>query len=80
MNATLSSWGQIVIPQEVRERCDLREGDHFIVEDNPSTQSVTLRKVKAPGNWFDVYMQCPGSFKIPRRHHQFYRPKHELAD
>ena len=75
MTATMSSRGQIVIPQEVRERCDLREGDHFIVEDNPSTQMVILRKVKAPEDWFDVYMQCPGSFDLPPRRRQFYRPK-----
>ena len=76
----MSSRGQIVIPQEVRERCDLKEGDHFIVEDNPSTQMVILRKVKPPGEWFDVYMQCPASFDLPPRRRQFYRPKHELAD
>ena len=76
----MSSRGQIVIPHEVRERCDLKEGDHFTVEDNPSTQMVVLRKVKAPGEWFDLYMQCPAPFAIPPRRRQFYRPKHELAD
>ena len=29
MTATLSSRGQIVIPQTVRERCQLSAGDHF---------------------------------------------------
>jgi AbrB family looped-hinge helix DNA binding protein len=72
----MSSRGQIVIPQEVRERCDLKEGDHFVVEDNPSTQIVVLRKVKPPGEWFDVYMECPGTFELPRRRRQLYRPKH----
>lgn len=80
MTATLSSRGQIVIPQEVRERCDLHEGDHFIVEDNPSSQVVVLRKVKPPAQWFDVYMQCPAPFAVPPRHRQYYRRKHELAD
>lgn len=75
----MSSRGQIVIPQEVRERCELREGDHFIVEDNPSTHEVILRKVKPPGDWFDVYMQCPCSFDLPPRRRQFYRPKNGLA-
>lgn len=46
VTATMSSRGQIVIPQEVRERCGLQEGDHFVVEDNPDTQVVILRKVK----------------------------------
>jgi AbrB family looped-hinge helix DNA binding protein len=80
VTATLSTRGQIVIPQEVRERCGLREGDHFTVEDNPSTQMVILKKVKAPGDWFDVYMECPGSFEMPPRRKQFYRGKHGLAD
>lgn len=75
----MSSKGQIVIPQAVRERCELREGDHFIVEDNPATQEVVFRKVKPPGDWFEVYMQCPASFDLPRRRRQFYRPKHALA-
>ena len=80
MTATLSSRGQIVIPQEVRERCALREGDHFLVEDNPETQQVTLRKVQDLENWFEVYMQCPYPFEVPPRRRQFYHPKHELAD
>jgi AbrB family looped-hinge helix DNA binding protein len=80
VTATLSSRGQIVIPQEVRDRCELREGDHFIVEDDPSNQVVTLRKVKPPGDWFDVYMQCPASFDLAQRRRQFPRRRHELAD
>jgi AbrB family looped-hinge helix DNA binding protein len=80
VTATMSSRGQIVIPQEVRERCDLQEGDHFIVEDNPSSQIVILRKIKPQGDWFDVYMQCPSSFDLPPRSRKLYRPKHGLAD
>ena len=80
MTATLSSRGQIVIPQEVRERCGLCEGDHLLVEDNPETQVVVLRKVKDLGSWFDVYMECPGPFDVPVRRRQIYRPKHGLAD
>ena len=75
----MSSRGQIVIPQEVRERCELREGDHFLVEDNPSTQEVILRKIKPAGDWFDVYMQCPAAFNLPPRRKQLYRSKHGLA-
>jgi len=71
----MSSRGQIVIPQEVRERCQLREGDHFAVEENPETQVVTLRKIKDRGNWFDVYMQCPEPFEVPPRRRQYYRRK-----
>ena len=79
MTATMSSRGQIVIPQEVRKRCGLRDGDHFVVEDNPETQVVTLRKVKKGGDWFQVYMECPHSFTLPPRRRQLYRRKHGLA-
>jgi len=75
VTATLSSRGQIVIPQPVRERCGLRAGDHFVVEDQPETQVVTLRKVKNRGDWFSVYMECPHSFEVPPRRRQFYRRK-----
>jgi len=76
----MSSRGQVVIPQPVRERCRLGEGDHFVVEDDPEHQVVTLRKVKDAGHWFDVYMQCPHAFEVPSRRKQFYRFQHELAD
>lgn len=79
MTTTLSSRGQIVIPQSVRERCHLQPGDHFVVEDNPETQVLTLRKVKDGGDWFGIYMECPHSLKLPPRRRQMYRPKHELA-
>lgn len=75
----MSSRGQIVIPQAVRERCGLDEGDHFVVEDDPEHRVVTLRKVNKAGHWFDVYMQCPHPFELPRRRKEFYRRKHGLA-
>jgi AbrB family looped-hinge helix DNA binding protein len=50
----IGSRGQIVIPQGVRDHCELRKGDRFVVEADPETQAVTLRKIKDRGNWFDV--------------------------
>lgn len=79
MTTTLSSRGQIVIPQSVRERCQLQAGDQFVVEDNPETQVLTLRKVKEGGDWFGIYMECPHTLELPSRQRQMYRPKHELA-
>jgi len=75
----MSSRGQIVIPQAVRERCGLGEGDHFLVEDDPERQSVTLHRLKDSGRWFEVYQQCPHPFDVPPRRRQFYRREHELA-
>ena len=80
MIATMSSRGQVVIPQAVRECCQFGEGDHFLVEADPGQQVVTLRKVKAGDNWFAVYMACPHSFDMPPRRKQYNRRKHELAD
>lgn len=80
MTTTMSSRGQVVVPKEVRERCGLREGDHFVVEDNPDTQTVILRKVKQSADWFSVYKECPGSFSVPARQRQFYRRKNGLVD
>ena len=79
MTTTLSSRGQIVIPQSVRERCQLQAGDQFVVEDNPETQVLTLRKVKGGGDCFGIYMECPHSLELTTRQRQMYRPKHELA-
>ncbi len=73
----MSSRGQIVIPQPVRERCRLGEGDHFVVEDDAERQVVTLRKVKDTGRWFEVYMGCPHAFAVPPRRRQLYRGKPE---
>lgn len=78
MIATMSSRGQVVIPQAVRERCQLRTGDHFVVEDNPEAQAITLRKVRESERWFEVYMECPHSLEVPPRRRQYYRRKHEL--
>jgi AbrB family looped-hinge helix DNA binding protein len=65
VTTTLSSRGQIGIPQSVRERCHLQAGDHFVVEDNPETQVLTLRKVKHGGDWFGIYMEFPGTSPAP---------------
>jgi len=50
-----------------------------VVEDDPDRQSVTLRKVKDSGHWFEVYLQCPEPFEVPPRRKQLRRRKNELA-
>jgi hypothetical protein len=29
---------------------------------------------KSSADWFNTYMACPGSFEIPPRNKQFYKP------
>lgn len=42
----LSSKGQIVIPSEIRERLNIKEGNMFIVSDN--NDSICLKKIEVP--------------------------------
>jgi len=74
----MSSKGQVVIPQEVREQCGLREGDHFLIEHSSEDQVISLRKIPSKKPWIEVYLECPGSFVVPKRRRQFYR-KNALA-
>jgi hypothetical protein len=39
-----------------------------------AVDEVTGRSAKLGADWFDVYMDCPHSFKIAPRKKQFYRP------
>lgn len=43
---SLSSRGQVVIPQEVRERMHLQEGEKFIVVGGEDT--ILLKKIETP--------------------------------
>ena len=63
----MSSRGRVVIPHALRVRCRLVAGDHFVVEDKPRRQVITLRKVPDAARWFGVYMQCPYAFDVPKR-------------
>ena len=35
----------------------------------------SIHAAKSDAGWFDTYMSCPHSFKIPPRKKQLYRPK-----
>jgi hypothetical protein len=36
---------------------------------------ITGTAAKMGAGWFDIYMACPHSFKVPPRRKQYYRPK-----
>ena len=58
--ATLTSKGQITIPQEVRQRLGLRQGDQieFVLEDGVTV----VRPVKGEANPFAPYVGALGAF------------------
>jgi len=49
MKTHVSSKGQVVIPQEIRERLHLKEGSELDVE--VEDDRLVLRKAKAPREW-----------------------------
>ena len=58
--ATLTSKGQITIPQEVRQRLGLQQGDQveFVTEDGVTV----VRPVKGEANPFAAYAGALGAF------------------
>ena len=58
--ATLTSKGQITIPQEVRQRLGLRQGDQveFVLEDG----ITVVRPVRGETNPFTAYVGALGAF------------------
>lgn len=59
-SSTLSSKGQVTIPQEIRVRLGLKEGDRveFVVEDG----RTILRPAKRSDNPFEAYVGALGTF------------------
>jgi AbrB family looped-hinge helix DNA binding protein len=49
MKTHVSSRGQVVIPQEIRERLHLKEGSELEVE--VENDHLVLRKTKSAGGW-----------------------------
>ncbi len=58
--ATLTSKGQITIPQEVRQRLGLRQGDQieFVIEDGVTV----VRPIRGETNPFAAYVGALGAF------------------
>lgn len=63
---SISSKGQVVIPQKVRKKLDLREGEKFIVigKDN----MIVLKKIEAPSfEGFDKLIKETQKFAKKKR-------------
>jgi hypothetical protein len=59
------------LPREDFDKLAAWMGQHQADVPGPST--ATAAELSA--DWFDIYMACPHSFKVPPRQKQFYRPK-----
>jgi antitoxin PrlF len=59
-SSTLSSKGQVTIPQEIRRRLGLKEGDRveFVIEDG----RTILRPARHSDNPFEAYVGALGTF------------------
>jgi antitoxin PrlF len=60
LSSTISSKGQVTIPQEIRNRLGLKEGDRveFVIEEG----RTTLRPARRGDNPFEAYVGVLGTF------------------
>lgn len=68
MTTVLSKKGQIVLPNQVRERMQLKPGQDFeVLIDDEDT--ILLRRISRPPNHglVDHLLSCPSSFEVPPR-------------
>ncbi|HEV7403068.1 MAG TPA: AbrB/MazE/SpoVT family DNA-binding domain-containing protein [Chthoniobacteraceae bacterium] len=67
MTAALSSDGNIVLPQSVRDQLNLQPGDdlNIIVDED----EIILRRVapESGRDWVDTLLACPYPFEVPER-------------
>ncbi|MDR0284739.1 MAG: AbrB/MazE/SpoVT family DNA-binding domain-containing protein [Propionibacteriaceae bacterium] len=63
--AVMSSKGQIVIPAEVRQAADLNSGDRIMVDYDPASQELRLRKTPSAGEVIDELSAKVGSWISP---------------
>lgn len=66
MTTTISSKGQVVIPQPVRERHQLKAGDDLLLFEL-SNGDIVLRRVRAPKKSLVWHLRQLRGLKIPRR-------------
>jgi AbrB family looped-hinge helix DNA binding protein len=67
MTAVLSSNGDLVLPQSLREQLNLRPGDDFDVRIDED-EIILRRAAPTSGrNWVDTLLACPFPFEVPER-------------
>ncbi len=74
MKTTISSKGQVVIPQPVRERHKLRAGDDLLLFEL-ANGDIVLRRARAPKKSLAWHLRRLHGLKLPRPH----EPVREVA-
>ena len=68
LTARISTKGQIVVPQKLRERSNVRPGDAFEFIEGDEPNVIIMRKLARRPNegLVDALLACPHRFEIPR--------------
>lgn len=79
LTAKISTKGQIVLPQKLRERNHVRPGDTFEFLDSDDPDVIMMRRLapQSTRGLVDALLGCPHRFEIPRQR-RAYPKKIEL--
>ena len=75
LTARISTKGQIVLPQKLRERNKVRPGDAFEFLESDDPDVIVLRKIaRLPNHGLvDALLGCPHRFEIPKPRRDYPR-------
>jgi AbrB family looped-hinge helix DNA binding protein len=75
MTAKVSTKGQIVLPQKLREKRNVRAGDAFEFIEGDEPDVIIMRKITRRPNegLVDALLACPHRFAIPTSRRDFPR-------
>jgi AbrB family looped-hinge helix DNA binding protein len=73
LTARMSTKGQIVLPQKLRERNRVRPGDAFEFLESDDPDVIVMRKVTRRPNegLVDALLGCPHRFELPKSRREF---------
>ena len=73
LTAKISTKGQIVLPQKLREQRRIRPGDAFEFLESDDPDVIVMRKVARRPNegLIDALLGCPHRFEIPKSPREF---------
>jgi AbrB family looped-hinge helix DNA binding protein len=73
LTAKISTKGQIVLPQKLRQRNKVRPGDAFEFLESDDPDVIVMRKVvrRANDGLVDALLGCPHRFEIPNPRREY---------